>query len=75
MYFTKVPINRTLIAESKYLGCMLTVELSQYLDKVFLYLLLTSGNRGHKSVETTMVYTHIVADMNKSRVASPLDML
>jgi len=30
---------------------------------------------GHKSVETTMVYTHVVAEMNKGRVASPLDMI
>jgi len=30
---------------------------------------------GHKSVETTMVYTHVVAEMNKGRVVSPLDML
>ncbi|MGC9350892.1 MAG: hypothetical protein ACP5D3_02790 [Sulfurovum sp.] len=29
---------------------------------------------GHKSVETTMIYTHIVAEMNKGKVASPLDM-
>ena len=29
---------------------------------------------GHKSVETTMIYTHVVAEMNKGRVASPLDM-
>ena len=29
---------------------------------------------GHKSVETTMIYTHVVAKMNKGRVASPLDM-
>ncbi|MBD3797594.1 MAG: integron integrase [Campylobacterales bacterium] len=29
---------------------------------------------GHKSVETTMIYTHVVAEMNKSRVVSPLDM-
>ena len=29
---------------------------------------------GHKSVETTMIYTHIVAEMNKGRVVSPLDM-
>ena len=29
---------------------------------------------GHKSVETTMIYTHIVAEMNKGRVISPLDM-
>jgi len=28
---------------------------------------------GHKSVETTMIYTHVVAEMNKSRVMSPLD--
>ena len=29
---------------------------------------------GHRSVETTMVYTHVVAEMNKGRVATPLDM-
>jgi len=30
---------------------------------------------GHKSVETTMVYTHVVAKMNKAGgVVSPLDM-
>lgn len=29
---------------------------------------------GHKSVETTMIYTHVVAEMNKSRVMSPLDL-
>ncbi len=29
---------------------------------------------GHKSVETTMVYTHVVAEMNKGKVLSPLDM-
>ncbi|RLA69210.1 MAG: integron integrase, partial [Epsilonproteobacteria bacterium] len=29
---------------------------------------------GHKSVETTMIYTHVVSEMNKGRVASPLDM-
>ena len=29
---------------------------------------------GHKSVETTMIYTHIVAEMNKGKVISPLDM-
>jgi integron integrase len=28
---------------------------------------------GHKSVETTMVYTHVVAEMNRGRVVSPLD--
>jgi len=28
---------------------------------------------GHKSVETTMIYTHVVAEMNKSKVVSPLD--
>ncbi|WP_369811211.1 tyrosine-type recombinase/integrase [Sulfurimonas microaerophilic] len=26
---------------------------------------------GHKSVETTMIYTHVVAEMNKSKVVSP----
>jgi integron integrase len=29
---------------------------------------------GHKSVETTMVYTHVVAELNKGKVFSPLDM-
>jgi integron integrase len=28
---------------------------------------------GHKSVETTMIYTHVVAEMNKSKIISPLD--
>jgi site-specific recombinase XerD len=28
---------------------------------------------GHKSVETTMIYTHIVKEMNKDGVKSPLD--
>lgn len=28
---------------------------------------------GHKSVETTMIYTHVVAEINKSKVMSPLD--
>ena len=27
-----------------------------------------------RSVETTMVYTHVVAEMHKGKVASPLDM-
>ena len=29
---------------------------------------------GHKSVETTMIYTHVVAEINKVKVMSPLDM-
>ena len=29
---------------------------------------------GHKSVETTMVYTHVVAELNKAKVISPLDL-
>jgi integron integrase len=29
---------------------------------------------GHKSIETTMIYTHVVAELNKSRLISPLDM-
>ena len=29
---------------------------------------------GHKSVETTMIYTHVVAGINKEKVISPLDM-
>ena len=28
---------------------------------------------GHKSVETTMVYTHVVSEMNKATLKSPLD--
>jgi len=28
---------------------------------------------GHKSVETTMVYTHVVSQINKTKVLSPLD--
>jgi integron integrase len=28
---------------------------------------------GHKSVETTMIYTHVVAELNKSKIFSPLD--
>ena len=29
---------------------------------------------GHKSVETTMIYMHVVAEINKEKVVSPLDM-
>jgi len=28
---------------------------------------------GHKSVETTMIYTHVVSELNKTKVLSPLD--
>jgi len=28
---------------------------------------------GHKSVETTMIYTHIIAELNKPKLISPLD--
>ena len=28
---------------------------------------------GHKSVETTMIYTHVVSEMNKAKLLSPLD--
>ena len=28
---------------------------------------------GHKSVETTMIYTHVASEMNKAKVVSPLD--
>jgi len=28
---------------------------------------------GHKSVETTMIYTHVVAEINKTKLISPLD--
>ncbi len=30
---------------------------------------------GHKSVETTMIYTHVVAELNKGKAISPLDIL
>ena len=29
---------------------------------------------GHKSVETTMIYTHVVAELNRAKVISPLDL-
>jgi integron integrase len=29
---------------------------------------------GHKSVETTMIYTHVVAELNRGKVISPLDL-
>jgi integron integrase len=29
---------------------------------------------GHKSVETTMIYTHVVTEMNKAKIVSPLDL-
>ena len=28
---------------------------------------------GHKSVETTMIYTHVVSELNKAKIISPLD--
>ncbi len=28
---------------------------------------------GHKSVETTMIYTHVVSELNKAKLVSPLD--
>ena len=28
---------------------------------------------GHKSVETTMIYTHVVSEINKNKIVSPLD--
>ncbi|MDD2640701.1 MAG: integron integrase [Arcobacteraceae bacterium] len=28
---------------------------------------------GHKSIETTMIYTHVVKELNKSEIRSPLD--
>jgi integron integrase len=28
---------------------------------------------GHKSVETTMIYTHVVSELNKTKLMSPLD--
>jgi site-specific recombinase XerD len=30
---------------------------------------------GHQSAETTMIYTHVVAEINKNRVVSPLDIM
>jgi integron integrase len=29
---------------------------------------------GHKSVETTMIYTHVVSEINKPKIMSPLDL-
>ena len=28
---------------------------------------------GHKSIETTMIYTHVVKELNKNDIKSPLD--
>lgn len=28
---------------------------------------------GHKSIETTMIYTHVVKELNKDTIKSPLD--
>ncbi len=28
---------------------------------------------GHKSIETTMIYTHVVKELNKNEIKSPLD--
>ena len=28
---------------------------------------------GHKSIETTMIYTHVVKELNKNDIQSPLD--
>ncbi|MEA1913871.1 MAG: hypothetical protein U9N30_01010 [Campylobacterota bacterium] len=28
---------------------------------------------GHKSIETTMIYTHVVQELNKNDIKSPLD--
>jgi site-specific recombinase XerD len=28
---------------------------------------------GHKSIETTMIYTHVVKELNKNEIRSPLD--
>jgi integron integrase len=30
---------------------------------------------GHKSLETTMIYTHVIKDLNKNNIPSPLDLL
>ncbi len=30
---------------------------------------------GHKSVETTMIYTHVIKEMNKQEIKSPLDLV
>ena len=28
---------------------------------------------GHKSIETTMIYTHVIKELNKGDIKSPLD--
>jgi len=28
---------------------------------------------GHKSIETTMIYTHVIKELNKDEIKSPLD--
>lgn len=50
------------------------IEMGKTEIKQFLTHCSIQEQLGHKSVETTMIYTHIVAEMNKGRVVIPLDM-
>ena len=36
--------------------------------------MVASTSPDRYALETTMIYTHVVAEMNKGRVVSPLDM-
>ena len=42
---------------------------------IFTVVCVTIGTMGtrNKSVETTMIYTHVVSQTNKAKVISPLD--
>ena len=49
--------------------CIIDYVKYMKLGKIDLFLKL----KGHKSVETTMIYTHIVKELNRDGVKSPLD--
>ncbi len=42
--------------------------------RAHILLLFSEKLYNHKSLETIMVYTHVVAEMNRSKVCSPLDL-